>query len=267
MMISLLPAATSAVTVDAKSPRIGYISRGSPTRTMETRPFCSVVTFISVHSTHAVAARTEVLAPELLDLSGELVAPAVDARFDGAFGQLQLLRDLVVRQLLDIAHEDGRAQRLRQRAHGVLEQLHPIALLHHRHLALRLADGHQLRGVDVAVDRLALFPDAAIVIDAEVAADADQPRLEVRAAVEGTQRLEDLEKDVLREVLGLVVPADELVRDVEHLPPVLPDDGFPRQLIALEAPLDERLDALLRRGSVSRRSCGVSVGGHAAQVG
>jgi hypothetical protein len=38
------------------------------------------------------------------------------------------------------------------------------------------------------------------------------------------QRLEDLEEDVLSEIFGLVVLADELVGDVEHLAPVLPDD-------------------------------------------
>src|SRR5262245_59118969 len=232
MMMSLLPDETSDVTTEAKSPRIGYISRGSPTRTIDTRPFRSVVTFISVHSTHSAAARTEVLAPELSDLPRELVAPAVDARFDGAFGQLQLLRDLVIRQFLDVAHEDGGAQRLGQRAHRVLEQLDAVALFHHRHLALRLRHRHQLRGVDVAVDRLAFLPDAAVVIDAEVAADADEPRLEVRAAVERVQRPEDLEEDVLRQILGLIVAADELVRDVEHLAAVLADDGFPGELIA-----------------------------------
>ena len=91
------------------------------------------------------------------------------------------------------------------------------------------ATRRQLVGVDVAVDRLALLADAAVVIDAEVAADADQPGLEVGAAIEGVERLEDLQEDVLRQILGLVVPADELVGDVEDLPPVLADDLVPRE--------------------------------------
>ena len=42
-----LPPATSVVTADEKSARIGYISLGSPTRTMETPPVWSVVRFIN----------------------------------------------------------------------------------------------------------------------------------------------------------------------------------------------------------------------------
>ena len=74
----------------------------------------------------------------------------------------------------------------------------------------------------------------------QIPADADDPRLKVRPPIE-VERLEDLQEDVLRQVLGLVVLADELVRDVEHLPPVLPDDRFPGHLIAPEALLDQRI--------------------------
>ena len=76
------------------------------------------------------------------------------------------------------------------------------------------------------------------------AADADQPGLEIGAPVERVQRLEDLEEDVLRQVLGLVVLAGELVGDVEDLPPVLADDLFPRLLIAAKAALDQRVDRI-----------------------
>ena len=99
----------------------------------------------------------------------------------------------------------------------------------------------QLVGVDVAIDRLALLAHAPVVVDAQVAADADQPRLEVRAPIEGVERLEDLQEDVLRQILGLVVLADELVRDVEDLAPVLPYDLLPGDLIALQAALNQRL--------------------------
>jgi hypothetical protein len=80
------------------------------------------------------------------------------------------------------------------------------------------------------------------VVDAQVAADADQPGLEVGAAVEGVERLEQLEEDVLRQVLGLVVLADELVGDVEHAPAMLLDDRFPRLLVAGQAALDQLID-------------------------
>ena len=109
-------------------------------------------------------------------------------------------------------------------------------------------DRREVRRVDVAVDRLALLADAAVVVDAEIAADADQPGLEVGAAVERVERLVQLEEDVLRQVLGLVVPADELVGDVEDLAPVQADDRFPRRLIAVQAALDELVGRRRRRG-------------------
>ena len=60
------------------------------------------------------------------------------------------------------------------------------------------------------------------------------------------ERLENLQEDVLRQVLGLVVLADELVRDVEDLAPVLADDQLPGDLIALQAALNQRLDRFVR---------------------
>ena len=90
------------------------------------------------------------------------------------------------------------------------------------------------------------------MIDAEVAADADDPGLEVRATVERLQRLENLQEDVLREIFGFVVLADEFVRDIEDLAPVLAHDLFPGELIAGQALLDEAV----RRGGL--RSRGIS---------
>ena len=101
----------------------------------------------------------------------------------------------------------------------------------------------QLARVDVARDRLPLLADAAVVIDAQVAADADDPGLEVGAAIERVQRLEDLQEDVLREIFGFVVLADELVGDVEDLAPVLADDLLPGDLIAGQAALRSGVDA------------------------
>ena len=80
------------------------------------------------------------------------------------------------------------------------------------------------------------------MVDAQVAADADQPRLEVRAPVEGVERFEQLQKDVLREVFREIVTADKLVRDVEDLAPVQADDLVPCRLVAVEAPLDDVVD-------------------------
>ena len=165
------------------------------------------------------------LLAQLLDLAGQLGSAAVDARLDRALRQVQLVGDLLVGQFLDVAQHHRRAQRRRQ----LVERL-----ARSRRTRSRCSSCAYRRGgpapparsppVDVAVDRLALLADAAVVIDAEIAADADQPRLEVGAAIERVERLVQLEEDVLREILGLIVPADELVGDVEDLAPIQADD-------------------------------------------
>jgi hypothetical protein len=77
------------------------------------------------------------------------------------------------------------------------------------------------------------------VVDAQIACDADDPGLEVRAPIERVERFEDLQEDVLREILRLVVFSDELIRDIEHLTPVLTDHRFPGGLVAAQALLNE----------------------------
>ena len=116
----------------------------------------------------------------------------------------------------------------------------------------------QIARVDLARDRLPLLAHAAIVIDAQVAADADDPGLEIGAPVERLERLEDLQEDVLRQILGLVVLADELVGDVEDLSPVLADDGVPGRLVAAQTLLDEAVgrDRLRGRGVNGHASSG-----------
>src|SRR4029453_5538396 len=95
-----------------------------------------------------------------------------------------------------------------------------------------------------AVDRLALFSDALVVIDAEGAADADEPRLKVGSPVERIQRLEDLEEDLLREIFGFIVLADELVAHFENFSPVVTDDGLPSGFVAAKASPDQCFDGL-----------------------
>ncbi len=82
------------------------------------------------------------------------------------------------------------------------------------------------------------------MVDAQVPADADQPGLEVCPLVERLERLENLQEHVLREVFRFVVLAGELVRDVEDLAPVLPDDLRPRVLVAGQAALDQSVNGV-----------------------
>jgi hypothetical protein len=56
------------------------------------------------------------------------------------------------------------------------------------------------------------------------------------------------------------VLADELLRDVEHLSPVLADDRLPGNLIPAEALLDEAVGRRRLRGwRVNRHACGTGI--------
>jgi len=123
---------------------------------------------------------------------------------------------------------------------------------------LIVRDHRQLDRIHIAIDRLAFFAHAPVVIDAQIAADADEPGLKIRAPIERTERLEDLDEDVLREVFGFLVPSDEFIRDVENFPPVLLDDGVPGELVALKTSLNERFNFPRRLG----RWCGRQIRRH-----
>jgi len=122
---------------------------------------------------------------------------------------------------------------------GEMDQLPEFDLLE---LAFRSALARhraQFGRIHVAGHGLAFLADTSVVVDAEVAADADQPGLKIRATVERVQRLEDLEEDILRQIFGFVVPADKLVGQIEDLAPMLLDNLLPRRLIAFQAALDQ----------------------------
>ena len=87
-----------------------------------------------------------------------------------------------------------------------------------------------------------LAPPAPIVVDAVVPADRIEPGSEIRGAIEFVERAEDAQKDLLREILRLLVPSREFVRDAEYLAAVTAHDLFPGQLgvdTLCETPLDE----------------------------
>ncbi len=123
---------------------------------------------------------------------------------------MQLLGDLLIRQFLDVPQQHRRPQRRRQLVERLPQQRPPVALLERGVEPDFRRHGGEVAGVDVPIDGFPLLADAAVVVDTEVPADADQPRLEVRPPIEGVERLEQLQEDVLGQVLGFVVLAHEL---------------------------------------------------------
>src|SRR5579859_783521 len=111
----------SFCTAAENSDSSGYIRRASPTRTTAIPLACSVVIFIRLVPLHRIAggaapARFDRLVLlQSLELVRQLDASAVDARLDGPLRQPEAIRDFLVRQLLQIAEHDGRAERHRQR--------------------------------------------------------------------------------------------------------------------------------------------------------
>src|SRR5215467_14310761 len=114
----------SFCTADENSESSGYIRRDSPTRTTAIPLACSVVIFMRLVPLHRVAvvfhrapagaslARFDRLVLlQAFELVGQLDAAAVDARLDRALGQPEAVGDFLVRQLLQIAQHDGRAER------------------------------------------------------------------------------------------------------------------------------------------------------------
>ena len=116
----------SWVTAVENSESSGYISRDSPMRTTAMPLACSVVRFIQHTPRHAGSVaraeaprrarrRTGCLSCSRLQLARQLETAAIDPRLHRALGQPEPVRDLLVRQLLQVAQHDRRPQRHRQR--------------------------------------------------------------------------------------------------------------------------------------------------------
>jgi hypothetical protein len=170
----------------------------------------------------------------------------VDSRLHGPFRHAQLVGDFLVRQLVDVAQQDRGAQRRRERPQRFAQDPDAVLQLDARVRAgpggLRL---HVCR-VHFAREHLTIAPAAAVPIDAEVPAHADEPGLEVRALVERVERAKHLQEDLLRQIFGFFIGADETVRHVEDLAPIRPDDRVPCGLVAVGRALYGRFDGHLR---------------------
>jgi len=99
--------------------------------------------------------------------------------------------------------------------------------------------GSEVEGHEVLDQHFLLALAGPVVVDAEIPGHAGEPGREVGVAIELLEAAEDLEKDLLGQVLRVVMPPRELVADMKHLPLVAADDELPGGVVLLEAPLDQ----------------------------
>jgi len=158
----------------------------------------------------------------------------------------------------DVAQHDGRRQRWAAGAPWPSQQGPLVVALELRVGARLVRCRRHLPRVELAVDGLPLLANAPVVVDAQVAADADEPGLEVGPPVERVERRKIFRKMSWVRSSALLVPADELVGHVEDLAPVQADDGLPGGLVAGQTALDQ----LVGRG----RRYGGGIGGIGARV-
>ena len=79
------------------------------------------------------SARAVIVSAEPADLTGQLRPAAVDPGFDRSFRETKLVRDFLIRQLLDVSHENGCPERFRECNERLTEQGDAIALLERGH--------------------------------------------------------------------------------------------------------------------------------------
>src|SRR5262245_13039046 len=170
---------------------------------------------------------------------GQLLTAAIDAAIHGALGQPQALGHLLIAEALQIPEHDGLTELLRKAVETAPQEAAPVAILE---AALRVAArrGRGLvEGQEVVHQHLLLPLAGPIAVDAVVPGHAAEPGGEVGVAMELVEAAEDLQEDLLREILCLVVLAGELVGDVEDLTPVARQDLVPRRVFLPKAALDE----------------------------
>ena len=233
------PPASSPVTEVENSDSDGYISRAGAAWTMTTSPERSVVTLISIlqFQTSALSARSRSIC------LASSARPLLILDFTVPSAIPSCCGDFLVRQLVDVPQQHRRAQRRRQRpaAPRAAARCGPAVSTR----ACGLGPGASACTVAASTSRAktcAIAPAAAIAIDAEIAADADEPGLKVRAAIERAERSEHLQENLLRQIFRFVVGAHEAIRHVEHLAPVRLDDGVPCGLIAFGRALNGGVD-------------------------
>ena len=172
-------------------------------------------------------------------MPSELLPPSIDPGLDRSLWQLQPLGDLFVAQIVNIAECHRFAVRWIQPSQRASNDGDFVALFERG-----IGSGHQFVDLDgVGIDLVSkpfFFPaPSTIAIDAEIAADPRQPRLEAGATIECGQCPEQFDEDLPCQILSLIESRDEFVRDVEDAFPVDAHERIPRRGIALETALNQ----------------------------
>src|SRR3990172_8077023 len=168
----------------------------------------------------------------------ELLAPSVDPALHRPLREREPHRHLLVAEPAQVAKHHRLAQLVRQ-----LLETHPqeaaAVLVLERTIGVARGRYGEVEGEDVLHQHFPLPLSRPVVVDAIVAGDAGEPGGKIGVPMELVQAAEDLEEDLLRQVLRLIVLAGELVGDVEHPPPEALDHLLPGRIVLPQASLDE----------------------------
>ena len=154
----------------------------------------------------------------------------MDARLDGARGQVEQGLELAIGEAFEIAQrqdEDGLGIELAQRRFDLRQQLTVLGQGGGVAAVLQPVDGLERQEPEGALE-----PAPAIVVDAEVARQAQRPGQERNVPAEAAEVLEQAQEDLLRQVLRALGVTAEVVGDRVDARPEAVDDLAPGGRIA-----------------------------------
>jgi hypothetical protein len=169
---------------------------------------------------------------------GQRDARAHEQRLDARDGRLHRLRDLLVRERVDLTQEQRRPLRLRQLLdvlHEEPELLAPVHLVRGRRAAVGEVDVHR-----VHADR----GGAPQVVERPVARDAVEPGADVQRALIGEHRVEGRGEDVLEDVLGVLARPQHVPAERKEARLVAAHQGFVGGLVAASGQRDQAVVGL-----------------------
>jgi hypothetical protein len=134
-----------------------------------------------------------------LETTHQLAATAVDPRLDGARGQIEQRFELAIGESLDVAQRQDERSLGIELAQGFLDQRQQLALLRLARGVARVVQG--IDGLERQEPEGTLQPASPVVVDAEVAREAQRPGQQRDVAPVAAEVLVQAQEDLLGEVL------------------------------------------------------------------